>query len=99
MDKKMKLIDALKARYPKLNNEPLMEDLESVMFDEDESDMGGMMEEEEGEMPMLEDEMGEESYSEEGEDEDYLTPPDEEDDGQAELMAILGKPKKPRRKM
>lgn len=96
-DKKMKLIDKLKSRYPKLENDPLMEDLEAIMYED--SDTEGMdYEEEEPSMDYEEegDEMvpEEESVEEEG---DFLTDPDEDEDMDA-LMIAMGKPKK-RRKM
>jgi hypothetical protein len=96
-DKKMKLIDKLKSRYPKLESDPLMEDLESIMYGEEEDSMGEFEDEEMPEDDMMGEEMPEEEMGMEDE-EDYMTDPDEEDP-EAAFMAIMGKPKgKPRRK-
>ena len=72
MDKKLKLIDKLKARYPKLENDPLMDDLEMMIHepidmedDEEimpEEDFDMMDDEELDEEDMEEDEEGFEDW-------------------------------------
>lgn len=90
MDKRLKLIEKLRNRYPSLEKDELMADLESEIVNmEGGEDMGMEMEEE---MPMdeeldMEDEMEEED--------DFLTEEDEEGDA---LMLAIGK-KKPKKKM
>lgn len=102
-DKKMKLIDKLKSRYPKLENDPLMEDLEAIMYEDSDTEGMDYGEEEEEEPSMDYEEEGDEMVPEEEEEEsveeegDFLTDPDEDEDMDA-LMIAMGKPKK-RRKM
>ena len=95
MDKKFKLIEKLKSRYPSLEKDELMADLESeiVGMDDEEDDMMDMEEE----MPMdeelgMEDEMMAEEDM--GDEEEFMTEPDEEEDEDMAMMLALGKPKK-----
>lgn len=96
MDKKFKLIEKLKNKYPSLEKDELMADLESEIVNmEGGEDMDMEMEEE---MPMDEElDMEDEMMAEEGieEEDDFLTEEDEEGDA---LMLAIGK-KKPKKKM
>lgn len=99
MDKKLKLIDALRKRYPSLEEDELMSDLEMEIanMDEGEEDMGEMEDMEEmpeEEMPMEGEEEEEDMMAED--EEEYMTEPDMEDD-EASLLIALGK-KKPKKK-
>lgn len=91
----MKLMDKLKRRYPKMQDDPLVDELESLMMEDyEEIPMEEGVEEE---MPMDE-EMGMEEDM--GEEEEFMTDEEESEDEEAIMLAI-GKPKKrpiPRRK-